>query len=525
MNREKLLTLGASAMGAVMSFLLLRLYSGALIFPFELEIREGVSWIFVLAQSEGLNLYDHSKLAYFNMCPGPFEPLAKFWLYQITPFFPSQVNTRLFILFSPLFSVGAIFLALRRREGRGLLLALLLALALILSVINLAPYAGLVGRSDALALALTVFLAGVTFHSIEKSSRGKPSRWSTPVAALLSALAFFANWRYAPAVGVLLGLPIVLDSRPASQPASEWLKSIFRLKLIVLVVWTTVFLLFLGLQFDFDIDKYYRHFFGFFFDEKSIHTTPIGEFELFPSEILNVSRGVPILFLMATMFVLVIQRIRQKTLNRRALILIPLIFLAYLVYSLGFYFNKSGGGLYYFAPFLVVSWGLFAWLLGRSSVPSLKLIMGVLLYLFIVPNWGQVFHQSDNLWKNMQPAIDFRAHLEQLDEQDGVLSEDLQLFKKKFRDSQVDNGDLVELLSQTGYFGDEFSQTAQRHFADVRNLKFKYVFTAGIASATLKQVLSSNYQPRFMAPPYETLNGPGGCVITINCPVLFELRR
>ena len=50
---------------------------GGFLYPLEMETREGTVWLHVLAMKTGINLYDHSKVAFVNMNHGPLEPILK----------------------------------------------------------------------------------------------------------------------------------------------------------------------------------------------------------------------------------------------------------------------------------------------------------------------------------------------------------------------------------------------------------------------------------------------------------------
>lgn len=86
----------------------------ATIFPMELEVREGVSWLHVLAQSQGISIYDHSQVAYYGS-HGAVDHLFKTLVHLAIPALPSQAVVRAFVLFAPIFpSLDGLW---RRREG------------------------------------------------------------------------------------------------------------------------------------------------------------------------------------------------------------------------------------------------------------------------------------------------------------------------------------------------------------------------------------------------------------------------
>ena len=64
----------------------------AFFYPLEIETRESTVWLHVLALRDGLNIYDHSRLAFINQNHGPFDPLFKLSIATLLPFLePWQV--------------------------------------------------------------------------------------------------------------------------------------------------------------------------------------------------------------------------------------------------------------------------------------------------------------------------------------------------------------------------------------------------------------------------------------------------
>src|SRR5206468_9117931 len=55
------------------------LFSSAVAFfyPLEIETRESTVWLHVLAMKEGINIYDHGRVAFINIGHGPLDALFK----------------------------------------------------------------------------------------------------------------------------------------------------------------------------------------------------------------------------------------------------------------------------------------------------------------------------------------------------------------------------------------------------------------------------------------------------------------
>src|ERR1700730_9165054 len=99
---------------AASSWQILRAPITAFFYPLELEWREGSTWLHVLAQLNGINIYDDSTVTYLNLNDGPSNPRATSliarWLPDLSPW---QV-CRSFVLALPFVLVLASVFVLRR---------------------------------------------------------------------------------------------------------------------------------------------------------------------------------------------------------------------------------------------------------------------------------------------------------------------------------------------------------------------------------------------------------------------------
>src|SRR4030095_14015445 len=77
-------------------FCLFSLSASAIVFfyPLEIETRESTTWLYVLALKQGINIYDHSQVAFVNMNHGPFDPLFKLLIATLFPSLESWQVTR-----------------------------------------------------------------------------------------------------------------------------------------------------------------------------------------------------------------------------------------------------------------------------------------------------------------------------------------------------------------------------------------------------------------------------------------------
>ncbi len=174
----------------------------AFFFPLEIEWRESTVWLHVLTLREGINLYDHSKVAYVNMNHGPIDPLLKYGLSTILPGLEPWMVTRAPALLLPGVILLATFLNLRRRSDRPLFDAGLCTAALYISLLALGTGFPLVGRSDPTALLLCAVLMGVLRPGEITGVRARAVR-GVLAGIVVGALAM-TNLRYLPVLGGLI---------------------------------------------------------------------------------------------------------------------------------------------------------------------------------------------------------------------------------------------------------------------------------------------------------------------------------
>ena len=72
-------------------------------YPIELEARESTLWLHIITITDGINIYDPSKVSYANQAHGPIDPIFKYLIYKLFPFLePWQVSrlNNIFLYFS-----------------------------------------------------------------------------------------------------------------------------------------------------------------------------------------------------------------------------------------------------------------------------------------------------------------------------------------------------------------------------------------------------------------------------------------
>src|SRR5881296_209271 len=96
----------------------LSLFSSAVVFfyPLEIETRESTIWLHVLAMKEGINIYDHSRVAFINISHGPLDALFKFAVASLLPFLESWQVTRFAVFLLPYLFLAIAWVLLRKRQ-------------------------------------------------------------------------------------------------------------------------------------------------------------------------------------------------------------------------------------------------------------------------------------------------------------------------------------------------------------------------------------------------------------------------
>jgi hypothetical protein len=128
--------------------------------PLELEMREGSTWIHVLAKRAGIDIYDTARVAFVNMNHGPLDPILKTLISRCMPALPGHMVLRTFVLLTPIFLFATAY-----RISRGDLAAALLAAGTFFLFFCQMSVLMLVGRPDATAICLLA-ICGSLAHQL-----------------------------------------------------------------------------------------------------------------------------------------------------------------------------------------------------------------------------------------------------------------------------------------------------------------------------------------------------------------------
>lgn len=486
MTEARIITVGGWLVIAAMAMLTLTTCLQAFVFPLELELREGTSWLHVLAQRAEISIYDHRHVAFVNQNHGPLDPLLKHWLATLLPFLAPAMVTRFFVVALPL----GLYLALRRATNGHLVAALAWACGLQLFLLGLQPPHFLLGRSDPTALFFLALMLG-------SAPTEKSHWWRYAATGALGGLSLLANWRNFPAVGA--GLIAFTVDVIATTDRGRRLDVAGKITGATALGVIAPFAAIVAIQFRGDLDLYWRHFFGFFSAASGWGSTRADAFALVPPALLA-SRGLLHVGALAAIALGLFFPTARVPRARQAWVCLPLLVLLWVACSVAYYLNHGGGGLHYYAAFYVlltfhlaraVDWRRIPW-------PGLRLILPAALVLGLP--WISTWQQCVILVRSSESAHVFLQTCRETAAGAPIYSEDYQLFKDRYRGERLDMGDVVFRVSRTQYFGSAFTATAERAFDELVRNPPPFVLTGGCGSPPLQALLARAYAPTLRVP-------------------------
>jgi hypothetical protein len=481
--------------------------------PLEIEVREGSSWLHVLAKRAGVDIYDTTRVAFVNMNHGPLDPILKTWISRALPELPGHMVTRTFVLLMPVFFLATAFVISRRHLSG----ALLAAGALYLLFCNVSTVA-FIGRSDATAVCGLVVCGALAHRLLVTRHRNWSNRrYITTQVALGAAAAavFLTNWRYLPVVAALQFIVVCtqLGGHIHHPPErSLFLRLLVRLgtamkhlaisTALFLVgfaaVWLAVFLF----ELHGDIRSYYRHFFGFFLGASGWGTFAGARFNILPPELLLNRR--PEMHFLGALILGGLVRLRKQRVELVAwLVILSGVWLAV---AYGYFKNQGGGGLQYFYAFFALAWIFVLHAFSRrgrwGNLAQLALVGVVVLTLPV----GPLLDQQTLLDETRVHARDFRKEVARMTMGQILFSEESHLFEYRYQGELVDTGDTNQAIARTGYFGEAFNRTFEKYTRQLVANPPKFVIAGlleegspRILSAPLQQLLSQRYTLRLTA--------------------------
>jgi hypothetical protein len=181
-----------------------------------------------------------------------------------------------------------------------------------------------------------------------------------------------------------------------------------------------------------------------------------------------------------------------------------------------YYFNYSGGWVYYYLPFFLLLWffglcyfstfqrflnNLEEWLI--KTFPRLKIswktliITGAIFYVIINIDWYKVVSLTKKLWLNMKKAHIFLLINNELCRNYRVRSEIFHLYKKHYdRVDLVDSGDVAERVFKWGGFGVDFQDTYRKYQKEFIEKPPDFIVKSKISTSDFLQefIVSRRYQ-------------------------------
>lgn len=481
----------------------------AFFFPLELEWRESTVWMNALTLRAGINLYDHSKVAFINMNHGPLDALLKCGLSAACPWLESWQVTRTPVLLLPFAILLGTYVHLRRQSDRPLFDSILATAAVYVCMLALGMGFPLVGRTDPTAFLLCALLMGA-LPPADREGKRQPI-WRDVVAGILVAAVALTNLRYLPVAG---GMLLIHFTYRCAGPGGKLTHLLWPAvataaggACCLLLVHLTVF----GGSFD----LYYRHTIGFFTAASGWPATP-KNFTGVVFLLLFYNRlAMPLIVLgLGLAFYWMKEKAARAALpgaDRFAILVVAALTVLSL---LGWSRNYSGGGPYYLGGALFLGYfvvvGRWASLLGDDAERA----RGVACVLLLVSlPWNEGRDIAKNMVKQMPAARAFVAQARAVDASDGVLTEDLFFYKTRYRGERIDMGDAVEAVMKSGYYGPEFERVAAAHFDDLKRRPPRYVLAGPAASEALKRMLADEYRVVAVAPPHLFANVDGVATI------------
>ena len=515
--------------------------------PLELEIREGTEWIHVLAKNAGVDIYNTKRVAFVNMNHGPMDAMFKAWVARALPFLAGHMVTRIFVLLMPIAFLGSAYVISRKSWT----LALFAAASLHLFLVDLTNMM-LVGRSDATVIGWLAVCGALAHRILVNPPRPWQKRypfWQRLLLGIVSAVVFLTCWRSLPILASIFLIVLVgLLAKTGESRLKTLLSTVGLYTAGFALVWVPTFFF----ELHGDPHLYYKRFFGFFSAASGWGIFPGAKFRLFPDAVYSGRWG--LLLLMLALVIVSAYRLRGKRME--LVTWLAMLLAGWVVHAFMYYKNQGGGGLHYFAPFF-----LFVWLFILHGLASTGQPRPMVLWTFLVSLAGMIpgrawfarrRHRIDwraqvkplvqlavmglvvawMPWKDLRAerkrladlrpaALTFLQEVATRSDGEAVFSEEMHLFKNKYRNEVVDTGDTVSVLARSGYFGKALTHTFDAYVANLSAGLPRFVMAgllnrnplSGTMSPELLNLLQSSYDLVLESPG--TMIANGGCSMAL----------
>jgi hypothetical protein len=482
----------------------------AFLYPLEIETRESTVWLHVLAMKAGVNIYDHSQVAFLNQNHGPFDSIFKLGIANLLPFLEPWQVARFAVVALPFGFWLLAWKILRKPISDSFVESAYIGSVGYLFLVISAKEFLFVGRSDATAALLLLPLAYLSVVSAPRSFSMvvlSGMLWGTfgifvaltngRMLPVVFALFVFSLWR----LGVQHRMPFGWLCGYAAGGA---------------ITSGAIFATILHILFDFDLTLYYKHFFGIFSHSSGHRSGPQTSIyghasalwflgSLFnPTANLDNLKGGPLLL---TLVVYLLARQKGERHLYAWLFLGTFIFAAC---TLAYYLNYYGGGQWYYIPFLIVLWVFLC--ANRSGLSSIRLsAIGITTAALLLLNFETALAPSLQRASSFAAAQNFLNLVRELQRENTVLSEDTYFYKTSYGGELIDMGDMISKVRRRGdgYYGEAFNQTVDTHFERTRNAPAVYILTGFSESPELRKLIQERYIQVAAGPNNLTGNGRG----------------
>jgi hypothetical protein len=479
----------------------------AFFYPLEIETRESTVWLAVLALRAGINIYDQSQVVFVNLNHGPFDPLLKSAIATSFPFLESWQVTRFPVLILPYLFLTLAWRMIRKSAVESFLRVVFLGSMGYLFLVVSAKEFLFVGRSDSTVAVLLLILLCIS------TSPFTQRKWVTALrgflSGLLATLVILTNWRTGPtAVAILLFTFWHLRS---DKEASRRLLGVYAGCCAIASLITSGLMLYHVSKLNLSI--YYKYFFGFYSNAagwsagESFNGLAMAFFlSLFdPTASPGSLKGGP---LVLALFVCALVLWKRGAISNENRAWLFLAFCSFSFCALAYYLNYWGGGSWYFIPFLIILWCFLCSNCLSISQARLNLLGIVLLGLLCV-NFRTALAPTISRASRIQEARALMARVRSLQETSSIVSEDTFFFRTRYRGELIDMGDTASVFAKSAYFGHDFRQTVQRHFAEVQSNPPDYIITGFTESPELRALIKEKYTLIADGPANFTANGGG----------------
>ena len=478
--------------------------SAAIVFfyPLEIETRESTVWLHVLAEKNGIDIYDHAITAFVDMNHGPLGPLVKYWIASLLPFLAPWQVTRFFVFLLPFVFVFVGWKLTASASGTSKKQVLFLSgLGFAMLLVTAREFL-FVGRADA---TIAVLLLLALYASLSSRPQGVPAAvLHGALAGILGIGMVLTIWRLAP---VTFGVFVFslwrfywIERLPRKTlwawAAAYGLTCVTALSLVVLIV------------FHGDLRLYYGHFFSYFAATAGPGGKHYGgSVPAFLASLFNPTaapddyKGGPLL-LAAFVYAMTWGQGGATAKGLKVL-----SFFALVASAAGYYFAYQGGGSWHFIPFFLVLWAYLCSV--EASIPRARLawiglcvvgLVGLSASTDVVPTLQRAARRGE--------AMTFLNTLQTLDATHSLVSEDLFFFRTSYHGEVVDIGEDTTLLLGDGVIDDAFARTVRRHFDRLRSDPPDYILEGIGGSPELEQLIRDKYVLVAKGPGNLTGNGP-----------------